>query len=115
MTLAPPKAWKPSSELVKSAAGPGIPTQTRLTWRMGYESVPTPSDASDRPPAARTTKNGSTCTQNPRPYPRLWYGGNPGVENNGDEHPKPAVEPDTTPPNRVGSRSTAEYSVSGRT
>ena len=68
-TLALPKAWRTTREPVKSAAGPGIPTKTHLTRRMGYESAPTSSDASDRPPAARTTKNGSTYRQNPRPRP----------------------------------------------
>ena len=108
-TLAPLKAWMPSRELVKSAAGPGIQTKTPLTQWMGCESILTPSDTSGRPPAAKTTKNGSICRQNPRPRPQLWYSRIPGVKNNGDEHPKLAIEPDTTPPNRVGLRSTAEY------
>ena len=85
--------------------------KTHLTQRMGCKSIPTPSNTSDRLSAAKTTKSGSIYRQNPRTRPRLWYSSIPGVKNNGDELPKLTVEPNTTPPNRVGSRSTAEYSA----
>ena len=78
--FAPPKTWMPSREPVRLVAWPGIQTKTCLTQRKGCESVPTPSDASDRPPAAKTTKNGSIYRQNPRSRPRLWHGGIPSVK-----------------------------------